>query len=294
MLSILIPTYNYNVYPLVEKLHNEAMALGIDFEINIYDDHSPNPFPENEKINHLSNSNYVRLEKNIGRSAIRNKLATESVYNNLLFLDADVIPENSNFLAQFISNIAPENDLIIGGIVYENKIPEEKYRLRWKYGKNREYRSVIDRKRNPYLSIISASFLIKKKVFLKTNLYLKKAYGIDVLFANNLQKGKYKILHINNPVIHLGLETNMQFVEKTKRGLETLSLLSQEKKIPQDYRPLQKKYIQLKKNGLIIFVQFFIKHTENFILKNLDSSNPSLFLFDVYRLYYYSKIVKNA
>ena len=33
MLSILIPTYNYNAFPLVEELQNQAIEAGIAFEI---------------------------------------------------------------------------------------------------------------------------------------------------------------------------------------------------------------------------------------------------------------------
>ena len=33
MLSILIPTYNYNVYPLVTELKSQADALGIAYEV---------------------------------------------------------------------------------------------------------------------------------------------------------------------------------------------------------------------------------------------------------------------
>ena len=40
MLSILIPTYNYNVEALVAELHQQATDCQIDFEIIIGDDFS--------------------------------------------------------------------------------------------------------------------------------------------------------------------------------------------------------------------------------------------------------------
>lgn len=294
VISILIPTYNYNVYPLVKQLHQEAIGLGIKFEIKVYDDHSPNPYPENEKINFLPNSKYIYLEKNLGRSAIRNTLATEAIYPTLLFLDADVMPANTSFLKQFIASITPETDLVFGGILYQINPPEASKILRWKYGKAREARTLHQRKENPYLSIISACFLIKKSIFLKTNTFLENSYGIDILFSQNLQQEKARIAHINNPVIHFGLETNTVFIEKTKLGLETLASFTKQKKIPSDCRPLQQKYIQLKRNGFLPFFQSFIQLSEKLILKNLVSPQPSLFLFDIYRLYYYSKIIKDA
>ena len=40
MLSILIPTYNYDVFPLVENIHRQCKEATIDFEILINDDAS--------------------------------------------------------------------------------------------------------------------------------------------------------------------------------------------------------------------------------------------------------------
>ncbi len=53
MLSILIPTYNYNTFSLVEELTNQAIATGISFEIIVLDDGSTDQISlkENSKIN---------------------------------------------------------------------------------------------------------------------------------------------------------------------------------------------------------------------------------------------------
>ena len=51
MLSILIPTYNYNVFPLVLDLHKQCLECKIDFEILCQDDHSNQFSNENQKIN---------------------------------------------------------------------------------------------------------------------------------------------------------------------------------------------------------------------------------------------------
>ena len=76
MLSILIPTYNYNVYPLAYQLEQQACASNIIFEIICFDDGSTSKLNlENEKINTLKNSKFIALKKNIGLSNNRNKLA---------------------------------------------------------------------------------------------------------------------------------------------------------------------------------------------------------------------------
>ena len=91
MLSILIPTYNYNIFPLVTELVNQAKVLKIEFEIITIDDGSNQFQIENHKINHLENCSYTVLSNNIGRSSIRNLLAKKAKFKWLLFLDADGI-----------------------------------------------------------------------------------------------------------------------------------------------------------------------------------------------------------
>ena len=51
MLSILIPIYNYNAYPLVLELHKQCLECEIEFEIICQDDASGSDLNiENEKI----------------------------------------------------------------------------------------------------------------------------------------------------------------------------------------------------------------------------------------------------
>ena len=91
MLSILIPTYNYNIEALVSELHAQSSACNIDFEILCYDDSSTNLeiIASNKTINLLKNTTYKFLDTNIGRSSIRNLLAKNAKFDLLLFLDAD-------------------------------------------------------------------------------------------------------------------------------------------------------------------------------------------------------------
>ena len=69
MLSILIPTYNYNIEALVTELHAQATACDIDFEILCYDDGSTNLdlIASNKSINLLKNTSYKVLKSNIGK-----------------------------------------------------------------------------------------------------------------------------------------------------------------------------------------------------------------------------------
>src|SRR5690606_34112618 len=93
-----------------------------------------------------------------------------------------------------------------------------------------------------------------------------------------------------NPIIHLGLESNISFIEKTKKGLETLVMFEFEDKISDNYRPIQKAYLSLKSNHFIKIFCWIMKMSNARIEKNLKSGNPSLFLFDLHKLYYYTQL----
>ena len=148
MLSILIPTYNYDVVSLVTKVHAQCLKqLNQNFEILIYDDCSTdnNIVAKNESLNALENCNFKILPNNIGRSAIRNKLSQDAKYDWLLFLDADVMPISEDFILNYISVINEEPCVIYGGILYPETDQDDLKTLRWHYGKKREALNYLDK-----------------------------------------------------------------------------------------------------------------------------------------------------
>lgn len=54
----------------------------------------------------------------------------------------------------------------------------------------------------------------------------------DTLFSSLLEKAEIPIKHIDNPVVHLGLENNQRFLEKGAQAIQNLVLLA-EKGYPQ-------------------------------------------------------------
>lgn len=291
MLSILIPTYNYNITKLVESLSLQLENKPFPFQILVLDDCSSNLkiSEANKSIEQSTNCYYLQNTHNKGRTATRQALAEIAKYNWLLFMDADVLPKSNNFIQNFdIENQTA--DVVFGGISYDEKKPDKEKILRWKYGKAREAKPVSEREKIPYLSIISQCFLIKKSVFLKANDFHDNVYGVDVLFAQNLEKMQVSVLHFENPIVHLGLESSESFISKTKKGLKSLYLFEKENKIPKDYRPIQNAYLSLKRNYFLNLFIFTIKLFKPQIEKNLRGKTPSLFLFDLYRLYYFSQL----
>lgn len=288
MLSILIPTYNYNVVPLVLELQKQCLECKIAFEIIVIDDDSKLFTTENQEINSLKNCRFEKLEKNIGRSAIRNLLSKKAAFDHLLFLDADTIPIHNNFISNYISQINEDEKVVYGGIEYQKNKPQKAQILRWIYGNAREALSVEKRKENPYLSLLSLNFLIHKNIFKKVvfNENIPNLRHEDTLFSYNLMQKNVPIIHIDNPVCHLGLDDFEVAIRKENESLVALKHLIDTELLAVDYVRISKLIRKIKKVKLIPIFAVFHKIMRLVFLKNLASSNPSLFIFDLYRLSY--------
>jgi glycosyltransferase involved in cell wall biosynthesis len=295
MLSILIPTYNYNVFELAKILNKQAIDSKIEFEIIVLDDGSIKFHDENNKINELEFCSYEILKNNMGRSAIRNFLAKKANFDNLLFLDSDTFPIDNNFITNYCSQINKGYEIIYGGIKYQNERPKKTQLFRWKYGFKREAISVEIRKKNPYLRLLTLNFMIKKTVFEKVsfNENIPNLRHEDTLFSYELKNHNIQVDHIENPVYHLGLDEFDVAIKKENESLIALKFLIENKLIPADYIGLSKLFYRLKKLYLISACAFFYEKFQLFLLKNLASSDPSLFIFDLYRLGYLCKLEKN-
>lgn len=286
MLSILIPVYNFNVYELVENLYLQATECEIQFEIICFDDASDKFFQDqNRGLSRFPNVTYQELPKNIGRSKIRNSLAEYSSYDNLLFLDCDSLLHSKHFIKKYIIHI--ENyHVVYGGRIYETFPPlsKEKY-FRWYYGRIRESFSVEQRMSSPYKSFMTNNFLIKKKAFLSIRLNESIiGYGHeDTMFGIRLKENNVMVKHINNPVVHIGLEDFSEFIEKTNQGLSNLLFISKTAEIHHFVR-LYRFLLHTKKYKIDGFVAPVVKYFNKKILRNLNSPRPILFLFDLYKL----------
>ena len=290
MLSILIPIYNYNACPLVEELHKQCIDCGIDFEIICIDDASPPFKSNNNSISSLSNCSFTKLSQNIGRSKIRNLLATKSNYDWLLFLDCDTFPENSLYIANYINQINKSaKNAFFGGIIYSKDKPNPDQLLRWVYGQKRESTALQQRIKEPYKTALVSNFSIKKSVF-QAVLFDEKiiSYGYeDFYFIYSLKNRNIDVLHIENPLFHLNLDTSALFLSKTKMALETLLTVSKANSSIETDTKIIKTHKTLCLLKMDHLVSKLFQRLKSKLEKNLTSKKPSLLLFDSYKIGYF-------
>lgn len=287
MLSILIPTYNYAILALVKNVHQQCLEAQIPFEIICLDDQSDNDYQiENLNISTLPNCIYNVNQTNVGRTRTRQRLAEQAKYDWLLFLDADVIPVTSAFIQHYIDAIQP-NTVIFGGYQYEKESTDATKILRYRYGKEREEKYASERNKNPYTYVFSGNMLVPKSIFLNFNYQAnEKNYGMDIYFGYQLYQQHISVLHLDNPILHLGLETNEVYFQKALQGVESRKKYLLHEKGVDQMNPLVQAYAKLKKLGLTKLVAVGFKIVAPFLKKNILSTNPKLVYFDIYRLGY--------
>ncbi len=290
-ISLLIPVYNYDIAVLVAGMKS-AMGVVPEFtEILIGDDAST---PEFRAMYNSLAGNGVRVissEKNIGRAATRNKLALEASGNYLLFIDADMRLSGTaeTYLLKYISFLG-KADVLCGGINYSDNAPGDPDKLlRWKYGKWREQRKASERNKRPYSDFSTFNVLIAKSVFSRIRFYEElKQYGHeDTLLSFQLKNAGIKILHIDNCLIHEGLESNREYLEKVKLSIENLSMLLDKVTdkssfcstltMLRSYRTLG--FLRLS----LLLAAIFIRYRERMEIA-LESGNKSNYFFVFYRM----------
>lgn len=286
MLSILIPTYNYNCHKLVKDLQIQAETLKVPYEILVADDASDEEMKkENRQINFISCCHYIELKENQGRARIRNLLGETARYEYLLFIDSDAGIRKNDFLFNYIK-AAADAPVVCGGLLHQDYLPSPKVSLRYYYEKEADLtRGACYREKNPYSRFTTFSFLIHKDIFLGIKFdesFVR--YGCeDTLFGVELKKRNIPILHIDNPLYHLGLEENEIFLRKAETSIE--NLFHERNKLKAHSR-VYILYSQLCKIGLRWPLWIFFRTMHKFLKKNLLSTRPDLKVFALYKLGY--------
>jgi len=291
MLSILIPTYNYFIKGLTTELHRQASASGRAFEIIVSDDGSEEEFrKKNERVSNMDHVQYVQQNTDLKRSGNRNFLAQTARYEYLLFIDCDAAVPSEEFIEQYLKCCAGKL-AVCGGTAYSDTPPEDRqYFLRWFYGWKREVRSAASRNKNPGSAFSAFNFLIERSIFLENPFPQEiKEYGHeDTIFGLVLAEKGYEIRHIDNQLIHTGLETGREFLAKSLKALDNLKVLLTDETHASYIKSIRiaRSYIICRKTGLAILLRWLFPLMRPAFERSLLGKKPDMFFFDLYKLGY--------
>lgn len=281
-LSILIPTFNDVCTTLVTTLHEQAETLGIGYEILVADDGSTDKavVEKNRQINSLSHCRLIEQPANQGRAAIRNFLARQATYPWLVFIDSDMVVCRGDFLRRYAETT--DASIVDGGVVIGQVQPGN---LRSLYEKAAEQEHTFEkRQQSPYQDFHTANFMIERKLMLQHPFDERfRYYGYeDVLFGKAMQQAGIPITHMDNPLSFEVFEDNAAFVAKTEEGLRTLYTFREELK---GYSRLLDTMSRLPRTPLRLWHKLFGKLEK----QNLIGSHPSLLVFKLYKLGFFSQ-----
>ncbi|MFT4685691.1 MAG: hypothetical protein ACJATN_002141 [Neolewinella sp.] len=233
MLSICIPTYRYDVCPLVADLLQQAVTVNEAIEVLVYDDASPDDGDWGRaELRQTSGIRYIELKTNLGRAAIRNKMTREASHKFVLLMDADGWPP-PDFLGRYLKAITALKlpAVIIGGRTYTSTPPVDyKLHLHWWYGSQREARTPGRISQDGWLGFQSNNFLTTRALLL-AHPFPESHHGYgheDTLWGQQFVGTEVSIHPGNNPVVHLGLETNEIFLQKQRQAIDNLRLLKKQ------------------------------------------------------------------
>ena len=231
-LSILIPTYRDDAAELVDALG--ACSSSDQAEIIVYDDGSRSAALTARLCNAARRSaspvRIVSALNNHGRALARNTLATHARADWRLYLDADMLPGDTNFLARHLAEmerLGARPALVVGGYRTPEGPVAADYRLHLWQAQRSECPPAKVRARNPGLYVFSCNVLAHRRVF-ETCAFDE---GFDGWGWEDTDWGlraamHFHIVHIDNPAIHLGLDNDATLMAKYRASAANFARLA--------------------------------------------------------------------
>lgn len=299
MFSILIPTYNFDCLSLIQELEEQCEALRrvdgeFDFEIIVADDCST----RKDLVNALQELTeqlgervkLIALTQNVGRAEVRNRLLREARGTWVLLMDSDARVVRKDFLQKYWEQ-RHKAEVIIGGILHPSEVmPGRELRIVYEQSFEKE-RSVDWRQHHPYARFSVFNLMARKQVITQFCFDIRcEEYGYEDFFLGvALEAAGVNVCHIDNPLLHTGIDTSEDFLCKAETAVRTLSRLPQHLRSKTGLEKHASRFRRLCLSGL--FVGMF-QPLLPLIRKQLLSKNPSIKLLQLYKLFLYLKSSK--
>ena len=220
-LSVLVPSYRDDATPLLERLLEET-GDSLNVEIMIYDDGTGDA---------VINAGLVAMCKsaatpislffasvNKGRSKARNHLVDNARADWVLFLDADMRPETDDFLHTYLTEISKDKtDIIFGGFTVAVEKQSGDTELHRAFSQTSDCLDAAARTAKGPQYVASSNLCVRKQV-LKDEPFDTGFSGWgweDSEWAARVTK-KFKLKHLDNPALHLGLESTETLLSRFK------------------------------------------------------------------------------
>lgn len=219
IMTICIPAYRTSADALLQMLCSMQGAAACS--LLIFDDGSCDRDLSSKLKFHVLNfpgsASLITSSENIGRSRARNRLQFHAISDWLLFLDADMLPDDGDFLLKYLHAVsdAPEPILVAGGFSLKQVEIRKEAQLHAAQSLRSECLSAKERSMAPGRYVFTSNILVHRSIL--------TSISFDVGFVGwgwedvdwGLRVAKhFRIQHIDNPATHLGLDNDDVLIEK--------------------------------------------------------------------------------
>ena len=219
-LSILIPFFRDNPCALLKSLEGLGTVSGI--EVLAYDDGTG----DNELTAEISRSIkdcalpicIISNPVNQGRSAARNALQDAARADWVLFLDADMRPVKPSFLQDYLALIQQDiADVIFGGFEVEKITADKDRDLHRAFSETSDCLTLQERQAKGPQFVATSNLCVRKSVMIDEPFDSGfEGWGWeDSEWAARIAK-THRLIHVDNPALHLGLETTDTLLRRFK------------------------------------------------------------------------------
>jgi len=211
-LSVLIPYYKDNPCALIIALDHLPVDVS-HIEIIAYNDGTNDPALDTDVTRCLTKRRLpvkiIAADINQGRAAARNALQKAARADWVLFLDADMRPVKDSFLQDYLNLIEADiADVIFGGFTVEETAVDADRNLHRALSETSDCLS-LDQREAAGPQYVATSNLAVRKSVLSDEPFDPGFSGWgweDSEWAARIAKS-YRLRHVDNPALHLGLET---------------------------------------------------------------------------------------
>lgn len=159
----------------------------------------------------------ISAPKNVGRSHARNRLKDLAESDWVLFLDADMQPDDDAFLSNYLTAIDAQTEpsLIAGGFSLKNIRPTDETRLHAAQSSTSECVSAEVRRQSPGRYVFTSNILVHRQILDAVRFDPGfVGWGWEDVDWGLRVAGDYPVIHIDNTATHLGLDPDPKLIEK--------------------------------------------------------------------------------
>ncbi|MBO9500662.1 glycosyltransferase family 2 protein [Brevundimonas sp. A19_0] len=228
-LSVLIPFLRDDPTDLLNRLEAEAPDLNGQAEVVLLDDGTGDAkltaALEQRVATLRLPARLITLTANEGRSRGRNRLASAARGNSWLFLDSDMRPDRSDFLAAWLALIQREDPAVaFGGFSLMQAPTDARYAVHRSIALKSECLPVEAREQAPEKYVYTSNLLVRRDVFAAEA--FDPAFSgwgwEDVEWAMRVARN-HAVRHVDIPATHMGLDTTASLMAKYEQSADNFA-----------------------------------------------------------------------